>query len=61
MANKEQKEGIARLCDTIAVTALITVAASVAGYGGISTRDAILLGLMIPCLLAFTWYIRRTS
>jgi len=42
MAIKEQKEGIARVFDTISATSIIAAVASIAGYGGIIARDVVL-------------------
>jgi len=59
MASKEQKEGVARVLDTLAATSIIGAIASIAGYGNISGRDVLLLCLAIPCLFAFSWRLRR--
>jgi len=59
MASKEQKEGIARVFDTICATSIIAAAASIAGYGSINTRDVVLLCLIFPFLIALSWRLRR--
>jgi len=59
MASKEQREGIARVFDTISATAIIAASASIAGYGSIVAKDVVLLCLIAPFLLALSWRIRR--
>jgi len=59
MAIKEQKEGIARVFDTISATSIIAASASIAGYGSIVPKDVVLLCLAAPCLLALSWLLRR--
>jgi len=59
MASKEQKEGVARVLDTLCATSIIAAAASIAGYGSISTKDVMLLCLLFPFLLALSWRARR--
>jgi len=60
MAIKEQKEGIARVFDTISATSIIAAAASIAGYGSIIARDVVLLCLITPFLIGLSWQLRRT-
>jgi len=60
MATKEQKEGVARVFDTIAATAIIAASASIAGYASIDTKDVILLCLIAPFLLSLSWRLRRS-
>jgi len=59
MAAKEQKEGVARVFDTITATSIIAVTASFAGYGNIQTKDIILISLTIPLLFILSWLLRR--
>jgi len=59
MAVKEQKEGIARVFDTLSATSIIAAVASLAGYGSIIARDVVLLCLAIPCLVTLSWHLRR--
>jgi len=58
MASKEQKEGVARVFDTLSATAIIAASASVAGYGSIAV-NVVLLCLIAPFLLTLSWRIRR--
>jgi len=61
MASKEQKEGVARIFDTLTASAVIGVAVSLAGYGAISLRDTLLLVAAVPVMLSFSWFLRRPS
>jgi len=58
MASKEQKEGIARVFDTLAVSAIIGVTVGITGYSLISARDIIFLLSAIPALLILSWITR---
>jgi len=58
MASKEQKEGIARVFDTLAVSAIIGFTVGITGYSLVSIRDMILLFSIIPTLLIFSWITR---
>jgi len=59
MASKEQKEGVARVFDTITATSIIAVTASIAGYGNIAKEDVILIIITIPFLFTLSWLLRR--
>jgi hypothetical protein len=57
--NKEQREGLARVCDTLAVTAII---GAVVGATGHSPLQAVEIGVLIaisPVLLAVGYFFRR--
>jgi len=58
MAIKEQKEGVARVFDTLSATAIIAASASMAGYGSIAAKDVALLCFIIPFLLVLSWFLR---
>jgi len=58
MASKEQKEGVARVFDTLTASAVIGVAVSLAGYGAINLRDTLLLVAAVPAMLSFSWFLR---
>jgi len=61
VASKEQKEGLARVFDTLAASALIASVVGLAGYGAISGRDIALLCALCPIILASAWRLRRPS
>jgi len=61
MASKEQKEGVARVFDTLTASAVIGVVVGLAGYGAIIHRDIVLLAVATPVMLAFSWSLRRVS
>jgi len=60
MASKEQKEGVARVFDTLCATAIIAASASIAGYGNISNNDVVLLCLISPFFSRFILAIEET-
>jgi len=57
-SSKEQREGIARVFDTVAASSIIGAVVGLAGYGAIKPRDIVLLLAAIPALLAFSWFLR---
>jgi len=60
MANKEQREGLARVFDTLSASSIIGIVVGLAGYGSISLRDIALLSVAILPMLMFSWFLRRT-
>jgi len=61
MASKEQKEGLARVFDTLAASSMIGVVVGVSGYGAINPWDIGLLGVAFLALLMFSWRLRRPT
>jgi len=61
MAGKEQKEGVARVFDTLTASSVIAIVVGFAGYGAIRIRDIVLLCLLSLVLLGFAWLLRRPS
>jgi len=61
MAGKEQKEGLARVFDTLAATTIMAIVAGLAGYGAIAGRDVGLLCALCPVILVSAWRLRRPS
>jgi len=59
MASKEQKEGLARVFDTLSASSIIAIVVGLAGYGAIRVRDVALLCLLSPVLLGLAWLLRR--
>ncbi len=59
--NKEQREGFARFCDTLAATALVGAIIGIAGYSQISRLE--ISGLFLICftLLVFGYFFRRNK
>jgi len=58
MASKEQKEGIARVFDTITASSIIAAVVGMAGYGAIKERDIVLLCVLVPALFVCSWFLR---
>jgi hypothetical protein len=59
--NKEQKEGLARLIDTLAATTIISCFAAFTGYAPLSTLHVIILTLVGPILVYAALYLRRNK
>jgi len=58
---KEQKEGIARVLDTLAVSALIGAVVGSTGHSPLSTIEIATLFVICPILLTFAFFLRRPS
>jgi len=61
MVSKEQKEGLARVFDTLAASTIIAIVVGLAGYGAMDGRDIVLLCALCPIILASAWRLRRPS
>jgi len=61
MASKEQKEGVARVLDTLAASSIIALAVSMTGYAVMTRTHEIMLSFLAGWLLAFSWRLRRPS
>jgi len=61
VASKEQKEGVARVFDTVAASSIIGAVVGMAGYGAIKPMDVALLLAAIPALLVFSWFLRGSG
>jgi len=61
MASKEQKEGVARVLDTLAASSIIGFTVSMAGYTVLTWTHEIILCLLTAVFLVFSWNLRRTS
>lgn len=59
--SKEQREGVARFLDTLAAAATVGWVVGVEGYSEVSRMDLVLLFLVCPILLSFSWKIRRSA
>jgi len=59
MANKEQREGLARLFDTLTASAIIGVVVGLSGHTALTLREIIALGMACPVLLTFSFLLRR--
>jgi len=60
MAGKEQKEGVARVFDTLAASAIIGVAVGASGHSIVSLLEIGLMCTVCPVLLGCSWLLRRT-
>ena len=58
---KEQKEGIARVLDTLAVSALIGAVVGSTGHSPLSTLEIGVLFAMCPILLVFAFFLRSPA
>jgi hypothetical protein len=56
--SKEQKEGLARILDTLAISSLIGAIVGTAGYSQIAVRDIVLMFLICPILITFALLLR---
>jgi|GEM_PF-1095186 len=61
VASKEQKEGVARVFDTITASSIIGAVVGIAGYGSVGVRDIVLLLAATPALLMFSWVLREAE
>jgi hypothetical protein len=59
--SKEQKEGLARVLDTLAVSAIIGALVGHAGYSLVTPIQVTLLYLASPILLAFAFLLRKPT
>lgn len=57
--SKEQKEGFARVLDTLAVSALIGAVVGSTGHSPLSTTEIIVLFAMCPILLGMSFLLRK--
>jgi hypothetical protein len=58
---KEQREGLARLLDTIAASAFVGGVVGLAGHSLISPMEVVVLFVVYPILLTFAWKLRRPT
>jgi len=58
MASKEQKEGIARVLDTLAASSIIGLGVSVSGHTVLRMDDIIVLCFLSAGLPAISWILR---
>jgi len=61
MASKEQKEGVARVLDTLAASSIIGFTVSTSGYTVLTRAHEITLCILAVAFLAFSWILRRPS
>jgi len=57
-ATKEQREGVARVFDTLAASSVIGVALGITGHGVMSAIEMGCLFVLTPILLASGWVLR---
>lgn len=57
--SKEQKEGFARVLDTLAVSALIGAVVGSTGHSPLSTVEIVVLFAMCPILLGMSFFLRK--
>jgi len=61
MASKEQKEGIARVFDTITASAMIGMVIGLSGHSDMTIREILSLAGLCPVLLISSWILRSPS
>jgi len=61
MASKEQKEGVARVLDTLSASSIIGASLSVSGHTIMTRAHEFTLCLLAATFLAFSWILRRPS
>jgi len=61
MASKEQKEGIARVLDTLAASSIIGFTVSTTGYTVMTHAHEAILCLLSAAFIALSWRLRKPS
>jgi len=56
--NKEQREGFARACDTLAVTSIVGAAVAITGHSQLQIIEICGLIIVTPVLFALGCYLR---
>jgi hypothetical protein len=59
--NKEQKEGLARFCDTLSVSSTIGWIVAISGYNKLTLLEVCILAFATPSLLFAGYLFRRTT
>lgn len=59
--NKEQREGLAKFCDTLAVSAVIATVVAVTGHSNLQAGEICGLIALSPILLAISYFLRSTK
>jgi len=59
MASKEQKEGVARIFDTLAASTIIGAIVGLSGHSVMSLLEVSLLCALCPALVSCGWLLRR--
>jgi hypothetical protein len=59
--NKEQREGFARACDTVAVTSVVGAAVAITGHSQLQIVEICGLIAITPMLFAFGCYLRSSA
>jgi ABC-type uncharacterized transport system ATPase subunit len=57
--NKEQREGLARICDTLAVTAIVGAVVGATGHSPLQTIEIGVLIVISPVLIIVGYLFRR--
>jgi len=57
-ASKEQREGVARVFDTLAASSVIGAALGITGHGVMTVLEIGCLLVLTPILLASGWFLR---
>jgi len=61
MLNKDQRDGLARLFDTLTASAVIGLVVGSTGHTDLTWREILALCLICPLLLSFSLLLRRTK
>jgi len=59
MLNKEQREGVARLFDTLTASALIALVVGLSGHTDLTVLETIALCAIFPLLIGLSLILRR--
>lgn len=57
--NKEQREGLARVCDTLAVTSIVGAVVGATGHSPLLTMEVVVLIAISPVLLVIGYLFRN--
>jgi len=60
-ASKEQKEGVARVFDTLAASSVIGAVLGITGHGVMSLLEIGCLLMLTPILLTSGWFLRGSK
>jgi len=61
MLNKDQRDGLARLFDTLTASAMIGLVVGLTGHTDLTWREIVALCAACPILLSFSLLLRRTK
>ena len=59
--NKEQREGFAKACDTLAVTSIVGATVAITGHSNLLAVEIYGLITMVPVFFAVGYFFRRVT